>query len=631
MWKYIYKKRNYLIEMVLDIFIFGGCYIIAYILRLDGEIPPETMGIMKTTVPFVILVRTLVFFKLKAFSGQWRYSSIADIVLIVKAISIGTLIIIPAVYLFNRFEYVPRTVFIIDWMLVIFMVGGVRFSRRLLKELLLVNTDNIKRVLIIGAGEVGTSLISEMKSNWDAGYYPAALIDDDPQKINQSFYGIKVHGNRMSIPHVVETLGIDEIIIALPHENGRNMREIVKLCRLTKKPYKIVTNSLNPTDQKNLKNRIRNINIQDLIGRRPIEIDYGKIEQFIEGKRVLVTGAAGSIGSELCRQIASFNPEKLIAFDQSENGLFYLDRELMENFQDLDYSPVLADITDFEETSYIFNQYKPHLVFHAAAYKHVPIMEFNPIQAIKNNIIGTKNVVDISIQNNVRKFVLISTDKAVNPTNFMGMSKKIAEQYVQSRNQEGATKCVAVRFGNVLGSSGSVIRIFEDQIYKGGPITVTHPDVARFFMTIPEAVQLVLQASNFGNGGEIFVLKMGELIKIYELAKEIILLAGKEPNVDIKIDFIGLRPGEKVIEELWEDNEECKEDYNENLYIIKNGDTTDLKDYQQKINEILNSSIRHRNDYKKLKLKLESIAKSVNSNNNGNSQQPEIKKAAILN
>ena len=609
MFKYIIKRKNYILEIVLDVLIFGLSYVVAFYLRLDGEITKQTAAIIINTLPGVIIIRTVVFFMLKVFRGQWEYCSFGDIISIIKAISLGSILIIIFIYIVNKFNSFPRTVIIIDWMIVSLLIVGVRFSKRLLKEILISKTNKIKKILIVGAGRVGTSLINEMKSNWEMSYNPVALVDDDPAKLDQTFYGVKVYGTRMSIPHLVTTMNIDEILIALPHVYGKDMREIVKLCRLTKKPLKIVTNSLGLTDQRDLSNRIRNIKIEDLIGRPQIEIDYKEIDDFIKGKRVLVTGAAGSIGSELCRQIAKFNPEKLIAFDRSENGLFYLDRELSESFQDLDYSLALSDITDFEETEKVFFQYKPHVVFHAAAYKHVPMMELHPYQAIKNNILGTKNVVDISIKNNVTKFVLISTDKAVHPTNFMGISKRIAEQYVQACNQSSATECVAVRFGNVIGSSGSVIRIFEEQICKGGPVTVTHPDVARFFMTIPEAVQLVLQAGTLAQGGEIFILKMGELIKIYDVAKELILLSGKELNKDIKINFTGLRPGEKLIEELWEDIEECKEDFNKNLYVIRNGTVSDLAQYSDNIDKVI--ALSNNNNVNGIKAKMESM---VNAN-----------------
>jgi len=606
------NKKNYLLEIFLDILLFALAYILAFTLRYGREIPEETWAIIKSTLPFVLLIRTAIFFLLKVFSGQWRYCSIVDVVVIFRAITLGSVITAIMIYLLDRFQNFPQTVIVIEWLLVTVLIGFVRFSKRLIKELLINKTNNMKKVLIIGAGRVGKSLIYEMRTSWELGYRPVALIDDDPTKLNQAYYGVKVYGTRMSITHIVERMNIDEIVIALPHTTGKDLREIISCCRMTGKPLKIVTKSDDPNNKKNLENRLRNINIEDLIGRKVTKTEYDTIKQFIEGKRVLVTGAAGSIGSELCRQIAALNPERLIALDRSENGLFYLDRELTENFQNLVYSLTLADITDAEETNNVFYQYNPHIVFHAAAYKHVPMMELNPQQAIKNNIIGTKNVVDIAMRHNVRKFVLISTDKAVRPSNFMGMTKRIAEQYVQVSNHEGKTKCVAVRFGNVIGSSGSVIKIFEEQIDRGGPLTVTHPDVARFFMTIPEAVHLVLQAANMGKGGEIFVLKMGEMVKIYDLAKELILLAGKEPHTDIKINFTGLRPGEKIVEELWENTESCSEDLDENLYVIRNGIADNLTQYQKKIEHILAATGTMNMNFKGLKTKLESIMYASN-------------------
>lgn len=587
MYNQMIKNKNVIIEILLDIVIFGVSYFLAFFLKMEGNFDRQTALIFRATLPLVVLVRIITFYTFKVFSGQWQYCSISDVILIFKAISVGSIIMVLIFHFLNHISHFPRSIFILDWMIVTLLIGIMRFSHRLTKEIMIGRTNKIRKILIVGAGRVGKSLINEMKSNWEMGYQPVAIVDDDVVKLNKSYYGVRVFGNRMSIPHLVSTMKIDEIVIALPHVSGKDIREIVNLCRISKRPFKIVTNSLGPTDQKDITNRIRNLNIEDIIGRRQTEIDFQEIREFISGKRVLVTGAAGSIGSELCRQIADFNPEKLILLDRSENGLFYLERELSEKYQELDYSLALADVTDKHELDVVFSQYKPHVVFHAAAYKHVPMMELHPAQAVKNNIIGTKLVVDTSIQHNVQKFVLISTDKAVNPENVMGMTKRIAEQYVQALNETKGISCVAVRFGNVLGSSGSVLRLFQEQITKGGPVTVTHPDVARFFMTIPEAVQLVLQAATLGNGGEIFVLKMGELVKIKELAKEMILLSGKQPNTEIKIKYTGLRPGEKITEELWENSEECTEDFNENLYVIRNGHINNVLHFEKNLKNLL--------------------------------------------
>ena len=584
--KYFYLKNNFILEVALYLFAFGLSYVAAFYVRLEGVIPQQTWAVINNTILIIIVIRALSFVMFRVFHGQWRYCSILDVLAILKAITFSSLIIITLFYILFKFEGMPRSVFIIDWLIVLFMVSGIRFFRRLLKEILRNTLSTTKKVLVVGANEIGKSLINEMKSSWETGYNPVALVDDDPQKQNQVFYGVKVLGTRMSIPHIVSTRKIDEIIIANPNTSGKIVRETISLCRLSHIPFKIVSAANDPIEQRMLIDRIRKIDIQDLIGRKQIDIDYNEMCEFFAGRRILVTGAAGSIGSELCRQIAQYDLEKLITLDRSENGLFYLDRELSERFPELDYELALSDITDYSETNCYFSSFKPHIVFHAAAYKHVPMMERHPYQAIKTNILGTKNVLDISLAHEVEEFIMISTDKAVNATSYMGLTKRVAEDFVKLANQQGSTKCISVRFGNVIGSSGSVIRIFEEQISRGGPVTVTHPDVARYFMSIPEAVILVLQAASLGSGGETFLLKMGELVKIYDLARELILLAGYEPNKDIMINFTGLRPGEKIIEQLWEESENCSEEVMEHLYVIKNN-MQQTRHNENFINELL--------------------------------------------
>ncbi|MBN1479372.1 polysaccharide biosynthesis protein [candidate division KSB1 bacterium] len=609
--KHFPVKSNFLLEIFLYLLSFGLSYIFAFIIRLEGDVPPELWVIIKKSFTFVILFRTAAFLLFRVFHGQWRYCSILDVIAIFKAISLSSILIVGFFYFLFTFQGVPRSVFIIDWMLLTLVVSGIRFSRRLLKEILINTSPHVKKVLIVGAGELGKNLINEMKSNWESGYNPVALVDDDPKNLNQVYYGVKVLGTRMSIPHIASTKKIDEIIITIPCTSGKIIRETTSLCRLSHTPFKILSTNNGRIDQRTLIDRIRKIDIQDLIGRKQIHINYDEMGQFFKDKRIVVTGAAGSIGSELCRQIANFHLSKLITLDRSENGLFYLDRELSDAYPDLDYSLALADITDYNETQSFFSRFKPHIVFHAAAYKHVPMMEQHPYQAIKTNILGTKNVLDIALANNVEKFIMISTDKAVNPTSYMGLTKRIAEDFVKMANQQGETKCISVRFGNVIGSSGSVLRIFQEQISKGGPVTVTHPDVARYFMSIPEAVILVLQAASMGQGGDVFILKMGELVKIYDLAKELILLAGLVPNQDIKIDFTGLRPGEKIIEQLWEDSEKCTEEVNENLFVIKNGCDVKTILNDNYIHELLALAVKDTSASNGYKAKLRSLIYEV--------------------
>ena len=605
----IFKNKKLLQDLFINILLFCASYVIAFIIVFNGIISADSIHLIKITLPIVLLVRITIFFVFQVFSGQWRDASISDIVAIGKSVILSSVIMAIIIYLIFNTTNIPVTIFIVDWLVVMVLTGFTRFSQRLVNELIVKKSDKVKRVLIVGAGSIGKRLIKEMKSNWEMGFTPVALVDDNPAKLNRTILGVKVLGSRKSIPHIVETMKVDEIIIAFSYAKSEAMREIVKLCRLSNKHFRIINKHEGPLDQKTIVDRIRLIKIEDLIGREQINIEFEKIQKYIEGKRVLITGAAGSIGSELCRQIAKLNPERLIAFDRSENGLFYLERELIEKFQDLDYSLALADITDFIETDNVFNKHKPHIVFHAAAYKHVPMMELHPSQAVKNNVMGTKNVLDVSIQHGIKKFVFISTDKAVNPVSFMGMTKRISEQLVQATDNVNSTRCLAVRFGNVIGSSGSVIRLFQEQISKGGPVTVTHPDVKRYFMSIPEAVQLVLQAAVLGEGGQTFLLKMGELIKINDIAKELIMLSGNGSSRQIKINYTGLRFGEKIIEELWEDSEECMENVNENLYVLKSKSTNkfNLREFKGKINNIIRVASAQEKNLNGFKHKLEEI------------------------
>ncbi len=605
----IFKNKRLLQDLLINLILFCVSFIAAFIIIFNGKIPEESIYLIKITLPVVLIVRITIFFVFQVFSGQWRDASITDMVAIGKSVTLSSVIMALIIYLIFNIKSLPVTIFIVDWLVVMILTGFTRFSQRLVNELIVKKSDKVKRVLIVGAGVIGKRLIKEMKSNWEMGYTPVALVDDNPAKLNRTILGVKVLGTRKSIPHIVETMKVDEIIIAFAYAKGEDMREIVKLCRLSNTHFRIINKHVGPLDQKAIVDRIRQIKIEDLIGREQIKIDFEQIQKYIEGKRVLITGAAGSIGSELCRQIAKLNPERLIAFDRSENGLFYLERELIEKYQDLEYSLALADITDFIETDNVFNNHKPHIVFHAAAYKHVPMMELHPSQAVKNNVMGTKNVLDVSIQHGIKKFVFISTDKAVNPVSFMGMTKRIAEQLVQASDNVNSSRCLAVRFGNVIGSSGSVIRLFQEQISKGGPVTVTHPDVKRYFMSIPEAVQLVLQAAVLGEGGQTFLLKMGELIKINDIAKELIMLSGNGSSKEIKINYTGLRFGEKIIEELWEDSEECMENVNENLYVLKSKSTNkfNLREFKGKINNIIRVASAQEKNLNGFKHKLEMI------------------------
>jgi len=518
---------------------------------------------------------------------MWRFASMDDLLSIIKAISASSIFVTLSLYLINQFMGYPRSVFFIDWLLLIVMIGGFRFSIRLSKEIKYLNAREGKRVLIVGAGEAGESILREMIRNKELNYNPIGLIDDDPAKIGSKIHGTKVLGNKKEIPTLVTQHGIEEIIISIPSATGFQIKSIIDQCSKTKAKFKTLPSLSEIIDGQVSVNQIRDVHVEDLLGREPVEIDLDSIKEEISKKRVLVTGAGGSIGSELCRQIAKFGPEKLLLFEHAENSLFYLDKGLKENFPSLKIIPLLADITNRQQTNQILREYHPAIIFHAAAHKHVPLTEINPIEVMRNNVLGTKYIADVAIDHGVDKFVFISTDKAVKPINFMGISKKMGEQYISGFCQNNSVKFLSVRFGNVIGSTGSTFRIFKEQISNGGPITVTDPKASRYFMTIPEAVQLVLQAAHLGNGGEIFLLDMGKPINIYELARTIISLSGLDPDNDIKIVFTGLRPGEKLSEELFDNlNEELFSTQHEKIKLIKQHNSIDFNNLAINICEL---------------------------------------------
>lgn len=441
-----------------------------------------------------------------------------------------------------------------------------------------ITSDNAKKVIIVGAGDAGTYLAKKLQSDISDNRIPVAFIDDDSSMWDKTISGIPVVGGRDMIKDMAREYDADEIIIAIPSADRQLMREFYELCHGTKCALKRYGKLVDISERGLEKTTIDDIQLEDLLGRDVVELDLGVVNSFIQGKVVLVTGGAGSIGSEICRQVLKYGAKQLIIFDIHENGLFEIDRELALDYKDADlYSLALGSIRDVDRLEDVFAEYAPDIVFHAAAHKHVPMMELNPREAIKNNVFGTMNVAKMADKYGAQKFILISTDKAVNPTNIMGASKRIAEMFIQTFDKNSDTDFVAVRFGNVLGSNGSVIPIFKKQIEMGGPVTVTHRDIERYFMTIPEAVQLVLEAGAMAEGGEIFVLDMGEPVKIYDLACTLIRLAGLEPHRDIKIEFTGLRPGEKMFEEINLSNEEVSKTANNKIYVMQaNGYNSNL-------------------------------------------------------
>jgi FlaA1/EpsC-like NDP-sugar epimerase len=464
-------------------------------------------------------------------------------------------------FIAHKFLY-PRSVIIIDLILSFCFTVGIRYIEKfiLYKNKLSDNeSKRVKRCLIIGAGEAGNIVLREIRNHPEAKIKVIGFIDDDKNKIGCSIGGKLVLGDRSKIVEIVKKKGIDLIIIAIPSASKKDINDIINICEKTNAKVKIVPSTIEIIKGDVKFEQIRDINIEDLLSRPEIKLDIKEVSEYISNRIVLITGAGGSIGSEIARQVAQFGPQKLILLGKGENSIFNIHFELSNKYRDLELFPAICDIRDRDKVEKIFKEFKPDIVFHAAAHKHVFLMELHPDEAFKNNVIGTLNLAEASIKHNVKKFILISTDKAVNPKSVMGLTKRIAEKivlgYMKSK-KNNKTKFIVVRFGNVLASRGSVVPIFKAQIEKGGPLTVTHPEVKRYFMTIPEAVQLVLQASAMGNGGEIFILNMGKAVKIKELAEKMIKLSGYEPYKDIKIEYIGLKPGEKLEEQLYEEDRE---------------------------------------------------------------------------
>jgi len=530
----------------------------AFELRFDADIPPPYDRMMWRYLPGVVLVFGSSLWVFGIQRGLWRYVGLHDLGQIFWASFTAATAFYGLCHLVLGWIEYPRSVIILTGLLTGLYLSGVRVAVRWFREWLRLVGPSARRVLIVGAGHAGELLVRDILS--DAGYNsrPVGFVDDDPIKRRMRIHGIPVVGMIADIKKVAETLEVHEIIVAIPSASTIIKQKILAASEGCTVPIKTLPNVKQLLGDPVSLQQVRPMSLDDLLQREPIQTDQQELSPLIAGKRLLVTGAGGSIGSELCRQIAQSKPESLVLFERYENALHSLMLELKAVFPDVKILPVIGDVTVPDRVSEVFHQTRPDIVFHAAAHKHVPLMELNPKEAIRNNILGTRVVAEAALKSGVDRFVLISTDKAVNPSSIMGATKRIAEHLMQEFNHTGLTKFTVVRFGNVLGSNGSVVPLFSEQIRKGGPVTVTHPEIKRFFMTIPEAVQLVLQASVMGRGGEVFVLEMGEQIKVYDLARNMIVLAGLVPAKDVDIVFTGLRPGEKLYEELFEDSEQVE-------------------------------------------------------------------------
>ena len=543
----------------LDALLVAGAHLSAYALRFEGDIPPWQWENLERTLPFLLAVKLAAFYAFGLYRGLWRYTGIVDLQSVLKASSAATAVIALAILFLYRFQGFSRSIFILDWGLTIFLVGGVRVAARIfttnhIGDLLAFGRHKDpsrkarKRLLIIGAGDAGEKFLREILDNPRVHYQPVGFLDDDPRKKGKAIHGIPVLGAVVDIGDL--PAAYDEILIAIPSARGDEMRRVVEACERTGKRYRTLPKIGELIEGRITVNTVREVSMEDLIGREKVRLDEDRISAFLQGKRILVTGAGGSIGSELVRQICRYHPESLVLVDFSEFNLYRIEMDCRRRRVKTPLEACLADIRDRDLMMRVFAVQKPNIVFHAAAYKHVPMQELHPGEAVKTNVLGTRNLVEAALQSGVAHFVFVSTDKAVRPANVMGASKRVAEMIVQGADKEGATRFMAVRFGNVIGSSGSVIPLFQQQIAQGGPVTVTHPDITRYFMSIPEAAQLILQAGAMGEGGEIFILDMGEPVRIADMARDLIRLNGLEPDRDIALEFIGLRPGEKLYEEL---------------------------------------------------------------------------------
>ncbi|WP_127717852.1 nucleoside-diphosphate sugar epimerase/dehydratase [Halobacteriovorax sp. HLS] len=546
-------KQKILLAITSDTFFAFTSFYFALSIR-DGNLFPTYIPLEYLIIILIIntVVQSFTFYLNGLYKGIWRYSSTPDLLRLIKGATIAVLTSTSIFFLFNRLDMIPRSAFIIDWLLLVVSLGGSRFAYRLLTDdLNFVTTKNYKNALIVGTGSGGERLFREIRAQKSLEIKVVAFLDVNKTDHGRHLHGLPIFGQQEHYTSIIRDRNISKIFIAIPDASPDLLRMIVDSCNDLDVEIKTIPKMTDFFGKKSYLSQLRNLEPEDLLGRKQVVLDTTSIENMLSGKKILVTGAGGSIGSELCNQIAKFKPKHLILFEQNEFNLYQLERNLKITYPQLNYTTIIGDVKNRDSVECTFKKFQPEIVFHAAAYKHVPLMEENPYQSVQTNILGTKTVAEISSKYLVDRFVLISTDKAVNPTNVMGATKRTAEMVcLHTQKETSKTKFMIVRFGNVLGSSGSVIPLFKKQIQDGGPITVTHKDIERYFMSIPEASRLVLQAGTIGNGGEIFVLDMGSPVKIVDLAKQMIALAGLRLNHDISIIFTGLRPGEKLYEEL---------------------------------------------------------------------------------
>lgn len=561
-----------IILIIYDIIAVVAASLLALFIRFEGryiEIPREYISRSLQYIPVIIVITLIIFYGFRLYSSLWTYAGAPELINITFASALSAMVQMMVMVFFD--VRMPRSYYILYgvslWMLVFLS----RFSYRGIRTLLMrqASGENTSRVLLVGAGAAGNMLVKEIRNSNYVRKQVVCIVDDDKSKEGNYLHGVKVLGNRQNIPELVKRYRIDEIIIAMPSAPAKEIKEILDVCKETGCELKRLPGVYQLVNGEVGISKLKEVDVNDLLGREPVKVDLSTILNYVSGKTVLVTGGGGSIGSEICRQVAEHHPKMLVLVDIYENTTYDIQNELRNKYPELNLVVLIASVRNTKRMDMIFETYRPDIVYHAAAHKHVPLMEDSPNEAVKNNVLGTWKVVQAADKWGVKRFVMISTDKAVNPTNIMGATKRICEMIIQTYNTRSKTEFVAVRFGNVLGSNGSVIPLFKKQIEQGGPVTVTHPDIIRYFMTIPEAVSLVLQAGAYAKGGEIFVLDMGEPVKIADLARNLILLSGHKPDEDIQIVYTGLRPGEKLYEEMLMHEEGLQETENKLIHIGK--------------------------------------------------------------
>ena len=577
------RNRNFYLLVTADIGLFITSIFMAYAVRFSFYIPHAEYHQILVVLPWLITVKVSTFFLLGVYRGMWRYTSIPDALRLLKASLLATLIVMAGLTFINRFMGFPRSVFLADSIFTLFFCGGIRAGIRMLYSAQQylpgwqaetdITPPHHTNLIIIGAGDAADKIIREIQGNQASPYKVVCCLDDDSTKHHRSLLEIPVRGPVSHLKRYAEKFQASEVIIAMPSVTGDRMREIVAICEKSGLLFRTLPSLSSLIDGNVTINDLRPVNYEDLLGRPPVHLNLGEIGHYLQGKTVAVTGAGGSIGSELCRQIIRFRPKALILIEASEFNLYRIEMELRTERKFTATYPAMGRVQDRPLMERIFEHYRPQVVFHAAACKHVPMVELNPWEAVFNNVVGSQVIMDTAGKFEVERCVFISTDKAVRPTNVMGASKRTVEILLQSR-PVGKTRYMAVRFGNVVGSSGSAIPLFESQIKAGGPVTVTDPEMTRYFMTIPEATQLVLQAGALGEGGEIFILEMGTPVKIADMARDLIRLSGKEPDRDIKIVFTGLRPGEKLYEELITHGEGIVKTQHEKIMVLRRDSQT---------------------------------------------------------